>query len=243
MRAFMFLYLLSLQSDYFSYLCSMKGIRILSIMFLTIMVMGCSKDYKRIVEYKQAVYKSYICSTDMILEMTETATDYHNGKHYFSADFGNMVADEDVDYSTAVVREYDNLSVQELAFIIGKKDGNYKNCVRCYSQSEAAYCKKQLFDLIHLYDVSDSLLIEAKHLIVKDEPKLAELIACISSLHDLSKYEDADYQKLILTTKALTENFNRIFEETNNLYKGTDIDIRAVQNEVRNLIKTKSEMR
>lgn len=209
------------------------------------MVIGCSKktDTKGVLDFKEAVLKSYVCSTEMILEMTEAATDYHNGKHYFSADFGNMVADEDVDYPSAVIREYDNLSVQELASIMGKKEGEYKNCVRCYSQSEAAYCKKQLFDLIHLYDVSDSLLTEAKHLIVKDEPKLAELITCISSLHDLSKYDDADYQKLILTTKALTENFNRIFEETDDLYKGTDIDIRAVQYEVRNLIKTKSEMR
>ncbi len=207
--------------------------------------MGCSKktDTKEVLDFKEAVLKSYVCSTDMILEITEAATDYHNGKHYFSADFGNMVADEDVDYSSAVIREYDNLSVQELASIMGKKDGEYKNCVRCYSQSEAAYCKKQLFDLIHLYDVSESLLTEAKKLLVKDEPKLAGLIICISSLYDLSKYEDADYQKLILTTKALTDNFNQIFEETNDLYKGTDIDIRAVQNEVRNLIKTKSEMR
>ena len=207
--------------------------------------MGCSKktDTKEVLDFKEAVLKSYVCSTDMILEITEAATDYHNGKHYFSADFGNMVADEDVDYSSAVIREYDNLSVQELASIMGKKDGEYKNCVRCYSQSEAAYCKKQLFDLIHLYDVSESLLTEAKKLLVKDEPKLAGLIICISSLYDLSKYEDADYQKLILLTKALTENFNQIFEETNDLYKGTDIDIRAVQNEVRNLIKTKSEMR
>lgn len=207
--------------------------------------MGCSKktDTKEVLDFKEAVLKSYVCSTDMILEITEAATDYHNGKHYFSADFGNMVADEDVDYSSAVIREYDNLSVQELASIMGKKDGEYKNCVRCYSQSEAAYCKKQLFDLIHLYDVSENLLTEAKKLLVKDEPKLAGLIICISSLYDLSKYEDADYQKLILTTKALTDNFNQIFEETNDLYKGTDIDIRAVQNEVRNLIKTKSEMR
>lgn len=207
--------------------------------------MGCSKktDTKEVLDFKEAVLKSYVCSTDMILEITEAATDYHNGKHYFSADFGNMVADEDVDYSSAVIREYDNLSVQELASIMGKKDGEYKNCVRCYSQSEAAYCKKQLFDLIHLYDVSENLLTEAKKLLVKDEPKLAGLIICISSLYDLSKYEDADYQKFILTTKALTDNFNQIFEETNDLYKGTDIDIRAVQNEVRNLIKTKSEMR
>ena len=219
--------------------------KVLTAIFMAMMVIGCSKktDTKGVLDFKEAVLKSYVCSTEMILEMTEAATDYHNGKHYFSADFGNMVADEDVDYPSAVIREYDNLSVQELASIMGKKEGEYKNCVRCYSQSEAAYCKKQLFDLIHLYDVSDSLLTEAKHLIVKDEPKLAELIACISSLHDLSKYDDADYQKLILTTKALTENFNRIFEETNDLYKGTDIDIRAVQNEVRNLIKTKSEMR
>ena len=207
--------------------------------------MGCSKktDTKEVLDFKEAVLKSYVCSTDMILEITEAATDYHNGKHYFSADFGNMVADEDVDYSSAVIREYDNLSVQELASIMGKKDGEYKNCVRCYSQSEAAYCKKQLFDLIHLYDASENLLTEAKKLLVKDEPKLAGLIICISSLYDLSKYEDADYQKFILTTKALTDNFNQIFEETNDLYKGTDIDIRAVQNEVRNLIKTKSEMR
>lgn len=212
---------------------------------MAIMVIGCSKktDTKEVLDFKEAVLKSYVCSTDMILEMTEAATDYHNGKHYFSADFGNMVADEDVDYSSAVIREYDNLSVQELASIMGKKEGEYKNCVRCYSQSEAAYCKKQLFELLHLYNVSDSLLTEAKHLIVKDEPKLAELIICISSLYDLSKYEDANYQKLILTTKALTDNFNQIFEETNDLYKGTDIDIRAVQNEVRNIIKTKSEMR
>lgn len=219
--------------------------KVLTAIFMAMMVIGCSKktDTKGVLDFKEAVLKSYVCSTEMILEMTEVATDYHNGKHYFSADFWNMVADEDVDYPSAVIREYDNLSVQELASIMGKKEGEYKNCVRCYSQSEAAYCKKQLFDLIHLYDVSDSLLTEAKHLIVKDEPKLAELIACISSLHDLSKYDDADYQKLILTTKALTENFNRIFEETNDLYKGTDIDIRAVQNEVRNLIKTKSEMR
>lgn len=212
---------------------------------MAIMVIGCSKktDTKEVLDFKEAVLKSYVCSTDMILEMTEAATDYHNGKHYFYADFGNMVADEDVDYSSAVIREYDNLSVQELASIMGKKEGEYKNCVRCYSQSEAAYCKKQLFELLHLYNVSDSLLTEAKHLIVKDEPKLAELIICISSLYDLSKYEDANYQKLILTTKALTDNFNQIFEETNDLYKGTDIDIRAVQNEVRNIIKTKSEMR
>lgn len=212
---------------------------------MAIMVIGCSKktDTKEVLDFKEAVLKSYVCSTDMILEMTEAATDYHNGKHYFYADFGNMVADEDVDYSSAVIREYDSLSVQELASIMGKKEGEYKNCVRCYSQSEAAYCKKQLFELLHLYNVSDSLLTEAKHLIVKDEPKLAELIICISSLYDLSKYEDANYQKLILTTKALTDNFNQIFEETNDLYKGTDIDIRAVQNEVRNIIKTKSEMR
>lgn len=209
------------------------------------MVIGCSKktDTKEVLDFKEAVLKSYVCSMDMILEITEAATDYHNGKHYFSADFGNMVADEDVDYSSAVIREYDNLSVQELASIMGKKDGEYKNCVRCYSQSEAAYCKKQLFELLHLYDVSESLLTEAKKLLVKDEPKLAGLITCISSLYDLSKYEDSDYQKLILTTKALTENFNQIFEETNDLYEGTDIDIRAVQNEVRNLIKSKSEMR
>lgn len=219
--------------------------KVLTAILMTMMVMGCSKktDTKEVLDFKEAVLKSYVCSTDMILEITEAATDYHNGKHYFSADFGNMVADEDVDYSSAVIREYDNLSVQELASIMGKKDGEYKNCVRCYSQSEAAYCKKQLFDLIHLYDVSESLLTEAKKLLVKDEPKLAGLIICISSLYDLSKYEDADYQKLILTTKALTDNFNQIFEETNDLYKGTDIDIRAVQNEVRNLIKTKSEMR
>lgn len=219
--------------------------KVLTAILMAMMVMGCSKktDTKEVLDFKEAVLKSYVCSTDMILEITEAATDYHNGKHYFSADFGNMVADEDVDYSSAVIREYDNLSVQELASIMGKKDGEYKNCVRCYSQSEAAYCKKQLFDLIHLYDVSESLLTEAKKLLVKDEPKLAGLIICISSLYDLSKYEDADYQKLILTTKALTDNFNQIFEETNDLYKGTDIDIRAVQNEVRNLIKTKSEMR
>ena len=219
--------------------------KVLTAILMVMMVMGCSKktDTKEVLDFKEAVLKSYVCSTDMILEITEAATDYHNGKHYFSADFGNMVADEDVDYSSAVIREYDNLSVQELASIMGKKDGEYKNCVRCYSQSEAAYCKKQLFDLIHLYDVSESLLTEAKKLLVKDEPKLAGLIICISSLYDLSKYEDADYQKLILTTKALTDNFNQIFEETNDLYKGTDIDIRAVQNEVRNLIKTKSEMR
>ena len=212
---------------------------------MAIMVIGCSKktDTKEVLDFKEAVLKSYVCSMDMILEITEAATDYHNGKHYFSADFGNMVADEDVDYSSAVIREYDNLSVQELASIMGKKDGEYKNCVRCYSQSEAAYCKKQLFELLHLYDVSESLLTEAKKLLVKDEPKLAGLITCISSLYDLSKYEDSDYQKLILTTKALTENFNQIFEETNDLYEGTDIDIRAVQNEVRNLIKSKSEMR
>lgn len=219
--------------------------KVLTAILMAIMVIGCSKktDTKEVLDFKEAVLKSYVCSTDMILEMTEAATDYHNGKHYFYADFGNMVADEDVDYSSAVIREYDNLSVQELASIMGKKEGEYKNCVRCYSQSEAAYCKKQLFELLHLYNVSDSLLTEAKHLIVKDEPKLAELIICISSLYDLSKYEDANYQKLILTTKALTDNFNQIFEETNDLYKGTDIDIRAVQNEVRNIIKTKSEMR
>ncbi len=219
--------------------------KVLTAILMAMMVMGCSKktDTKEVLDFKEAVLKSYVCSTDMILEITEAATDYHNGKHYFSADFGNMVADEDVDYSSAVIREYDNLSVQELASIMGKKDGEYKNCVRCYSQSEAAYCKKQLFDLIHLYDVSENLLTEAKKLLVKDEPKLAGLIICISSLYDLSKYEDADYQKFILTTKALTDNFNQIFEETNDLYKGTDIDIRAVQNEVRNLIKTKSEMR
>ncbi len=219
--------------------------KVLTAILMAMMVMGCSKktDTKEVLDFKEAVLKSYVCSTDMILEITEAATDYHNGKHYFSADFGNMVADEDVDYSSAVIREYDNLSVQELASIMGKKDGEYKNCVRCYSQSEAAYCKKQLFDLIHLYDASENLLTEAKKLLVKDEPKLAGLIICISSLYDLSKYEDADYQKFILTTKALTDNFNQIFEETNDLYKGTDIDIRAVQNEVRNLIKTKSEMR
>lgn len=219
--------------------------KVLTAILMAMMVMGCSKktDTKEVLDFKEAVLKSYVCSTDMILEITEAATDYHNGKHYFSADFGNMVADEDVDYSSAVIREYDNLSVQELASIMGKKDGEYKNCVRCYSQSKAAYCKKQLFDLIHLYDVSENLLTEAKKLLVKDEPKLAGLIICISSLYDLSKYEDADYQKFILTTKALTDNFNQIFEETNDLYKGTDIDIRAVQNEVRNLIKTKSEMR
>ena len=205
------------------------------------MVMGCGKDIERIVEYKQAVYKSYTCSTDMILEIIEAANDYHNGKHYFSADIGRMVADEDVDFDTAVIRDYEGISSKELLSAYIKKEGRFKNCVRCYSQSEAAYCKKQLFDLIHLYDVSDSLLTEAKHLIVKDEPKLSELIACISSLHDLSKYEDADYQKLILTTNALTENFNQIFEETNDLYKDTEINVKLVQNEVRELIKTKRE--
>lgn len=219
----------------------MKAIRTLTFILLAMMVMGCGKDIERIVEYKQAVYKSYTCSTDMILEIIEAANDYHNGKHYFSADIGRMVADEDVDFDTAVIRDYEGISSKELLSAYIKKEGRFKNCVRCYSQSEAAYCKKQLFDLIHLYDVSDSLLTEAKHLIVKDEPKLAELIACISSLHDLSKYEDADYQKLILTTNALTENFNQIFEETNDLYKDTEINVKLVQNEVRELIKTKRE--
>lgn len=234
---FLFLYLPILLSALFSYIYSMKGIRTLSIILLAMMVMGCGKDTKRIVEYKQAVYKSYTCSTYMILKMTEAANDYHSGKHYFSTDLGRMVSDEDIDFNTAVIRDYENISLKELLSSYVKEEGRFKNCVRCYSQSEAAYCKKQLFDLIHLYDVSDSLLTEAKHLIVKDEPKLAELIVCISSLHDLSKYEDADYQKLIIMTKALTDNFNRIFEETNNLYEGTKIDVRSVQNEVRNLIK------
>lgn len=213
----------------------------MSIILLTIIVMGCGKDIKRITEYKQAVYKSYTCSTEMILEIIEAANDYHNGKHYFSADIGRMVADEEVDFNTAVIRDYKGISTKELLSASVKKEGRFKNCVRCYSQSEAAYCKKQIFDLIHLYDVSDSLLTEAKHLIVKDEPKLAELIICISLLQDLSKYEDADYQKLILMTKALTENFNQIFEETNDLYKDTEINVKLVQNEVIELIKTKRE--
>lgn len=213
----------------------------MSIILLTIMVMGCGKDIKRIAEYKQAVYKSYTCSSEMILEIIEAANDYHNGKHYFSADIGRMVADEEVDFNTAVIRDYKGISTKELLSASVKNEGRFKNCIRCYSQSEAAYCKKQLFDLIHLYDVSDSLLTEAKHLIVKDEPKLAELIICISLLQDLSKYEDADYQKLILMTKALTENFNQIFEETNDLYKDTEINVKLVQNEVIELIKTKRE--
>lgn len=221
----------------------MKAIRTLSFILIALMVMGCGKDTKRIAEYKQAVYKSYTCSTNMILEIIESASDYRDGKHYFSADLGHMVDDEEVDFKTAVIRDYENISFKELLSAYAKEEGRFKNCVRCYSQAEAAYCKKQHFDLLHLYDVSDSLLTEARRLFPKDKQKLAELIICISSLYDLSKYEDADYQKLILLTKALTENFNQIFEETNDLYKGTEIDVRAVQNEVRNLIKTKSEMR
>ena len=211
----------------------------LSITLITMIMMGCGKDTERIIEYKQAVYKSYTCSTDMILKMTEAANDYHSGKHYFSADLGYMVADEDVDYSTAVIRDYENISSKELLSSYTKEKGRYKNCVRCYSQSEAAYCKKQLFDLLHLYDISDSLLTEAKHMLPKNESKLAGLIICISSLYDISKYEDADYQQLLLTTKALTENFNQIFKETDDVYKGTEIDVRMVQKEVRDLIKTK----
>ena len=217
----------------------MKAIRSITFILLTMMVIGCGKDTKQIVEYKQSVYKSYTCSSDMILEMIDAANDYHNGKHYFSPDLGRMVADDEIDFNTAVIRDYENISSKELLSSYVKKEGRFKNCVRCYSQSEAAYCKKQLFDLLHIYDVSDSMLAGAKSALPIDEPKLNELIICISSLQELSKYEDADYQRLILTSKALTENFNRIFRETDDLYKGTEIDVRLPQKEARDLIKTK----
>ena len=215
--------------------------KVLTAIFMAMMVIGCSKktDTKEVLDFKEAVLKSYVCSTDMILEITEAATDYHNGKHYFSADFGNMVADEDVDYSSAVIREYDNLSVQELASIMGKKEGEYKNCVRCYSQSEAAYCKKQLFELLHLYNVGDSLLDAAKALLPQNKDGLAALVICVTSLHELSKYEDADYQKLLLQTKSLIDVFEHNLNKSDSLYEETHINVRNVQKEVRDLIKSK----
>lgn len=215
--------------------------KLISILLLSVVMVGCGKkdETKQVLDFKEAVLKSYVCSTEMILEMTEAATDYHNGKHYFSADFGNMVTDEDVDYTSAVIREYDNLSVQELASLMGKKEGEYENCVRCYSQSEAAYCKKQLFELLHLYNIGDSLLDAAKALLPQNKDGLAALVICATSLHDLSKYEDADYQKLLLQTKSLTDVFEHNLNKSDSLYEETHINIRNVQKEVRDLIKTK----
>jgi hypothetical protein len=171
----------------------MKAIRTITFILLTMIVIGCGNDTKQIVEYKQSVFKSYTCSSYMILEMIEAANDYHNGKHYFSPDLGRMVADDEVDFNTAVIRDYKNISFKELLSSYIKEEGRFKNCVRCYSQSEAAYCKKQLFDFLRIYDIGDSLLTEARNLLPQNEPKLNELIICISSLQKLSKYEDADY--------------------------------------------------
>lgn len=214
------------------------------------MLMGCSDNTEQIKLFKESIYQSYVCSTYRLSAMMQAGTSYHKGYQYFHPSSASMVSYENVDFQTAVIRDYSSLPLEELSAIKhtnsnavgdGDKTELYSDCVRCYSQSEAAYCVKQLFDLTNIDSLNNAYITQAKNALpdkCDNRQQLVELLVCATSINEISKYEDADYTKLLLITKALDENFNRLFSKCDSLFPKAVIDKPQIEQQTNNDIST-----
>ncbi len=223
----------------------MKKKRIITICSITLLVFigigliiheyNHAQEKKQIIAFREAVYRSYICSTSTLDLMMKAGTDYHNGKRYFYPVNNSMVNYKDVDARTAVVRDYSTLPIAELAHISSDDENdNLQNCVRCYSQDEAAYCVKQFTDKLGITGLNDGILSDAQVQLPKgdDHKKLNELLLCAGLLKSTVKYEDADYKKLLVVSEATIINFERLWAQCDSLYPYASVDRNAMKQQV-----------
>lgn len=214
------------------------GLIVLLVIILTGFVVNAfnnAEEKRKILSFREAVYRSYICSTSTLDLMMKAGTDYHNGKRYFYPVNNSMVNYEDVDARTAVVRDYSTLPIAELAHIsTDDENDNLQNCVRCYSQDEAAYCVKQFTDKLGITGLNDCILSDAQAQLPKGDnhKKLNELLLCADLLKSTVKYEDADYKKLLVFSEATIINFKRLWAQCDSLYPYASVDKNAMKQQV-----------
>ena len=129
----------------------MKAIRILSIILLTIMVMGCSKkdNTEYVQSFKEAVFGYMYSAQSMAVFIAENINTYEKGLHYFDTENGYLT------YSRGDYCE----DVHEVVAIIRDQYKKQKSIdvIRSYKSEAKMYLPQGKDDLEQLYRLAEEM--------------------------------------------------------------------------------------
>ena len=214
----------------------MKAMKLISILLLSILMVGCGKDTEKIRSFKKDIYESYVCSYYMISQIIQAGSDYQDGKHFMYADECVMVNLEQVDLTTARMEEgaYEKMPFKELldfthqTYQIKEKgnDGLLQNCIYCNSTEAAMEYVKYAINLYKLPKLCNQMIYDAKKELPTGEEynQLAELASYAERLYQYAISTDMTYQDLYSQSRLVAQQFNKAFDKSDDLFPNTNIN-------------------